>query len=110
MNENRLEEEDNSDSVEDFHSINIISPSVGQGRGEDSMIDEKRDTILTKSGCVSDQNLEKLVDKLQTLQNNVVSDLEDIANNLSVVQGQCSDQLEKSLCVVKTTAEADIER
>ena len=50
------------------------------------------------------------MDKLQTLQNHVVGDLEDIANNLTVVRDQFSQELEKSLSIVKTTEEADMER
>ena len=104
-----MEGEDNYyDSAEDCLRNNI--GSVAEETGEDSMINIKSHTIETKSGCASNQNLEKLVEKLQTLQNHVVSDLEDIANNLFVVKGLCSDQLEKSLSIVKTTEEADMER
>ena len=71
------------------------------------MIIRKRDTKL---GCVSNQNLEELVEKIQSLQNHVVNDLEDIANNLSVVHALWSEQLEKSLSLVKTSEEAEVER
>ena len=108
MTENCLEGDEIYDSVEDCHTINIAS--LGEEGGDDSKIDKKRDTIETKSGCVSNQNLEELVNKLQTLQNNLVGDLEDIANNLTVVRDQFSHELEKSLSRVKTTAEADMER
>ena len=96
--------EGNSDSVDDCHTNNI---GVGEERGEDSMIIRKRDT---KSGCVSNQNLEELVEKIQSLQNHVVNDLEDIANNLSVVRDQSSQHLERSISIVRTTAEADMRR
>ena len=106
MSQNCLEGEDNYDSVEEGQRNN--TSSLAEERREDYT--KIRHTMERKSGCVSNQNLEKLVEKLQTLQNHVVSDLEDISNNLSVVQGLWSDQLEKSLSIVKTTAEADTER
>ena len=102
-------DDENYYSVEVCHANNIVSVTE-EGEG-DSLFDKKRNTTETKSRCVSNKNLAELVEKLQTLQNHVVGDLEDIANNLSVVRGQCSDQLEKSLSIVKTTAErTDMER
>ena len=110
MTENELDGFEISDSVEDCHTNNIAI--VGEEGGElSSMIDKKRDIVESKSGCVSNQNLEELVDRLQTLQNNLVGDLEDIANNLSVVRDQSSQHLERSISiVVRTTAEADMRR
>ena len=109
MAENELDGFEISDSVEDCNTNNIAI--VGEEGGElSSMIDKKRDIVESKSGCVSNQNLEELVDRLQTLQNNLVGDLEDIANNLSVVRDQSSQHLERSISIVRTTAEADMRR
>ena len=51
-----------------------------------------------------------MIIKLEALQSNITSDLEDIGNNLAVVKTQYKEQLESSLSIVSRTTESSMER
>ena len=67
--------------------------------------DTKTKDTEPQSGCITLQHLDEMMLKLEALQTNMASEMEDIGTNLVVVKTQCREELESCLSIVSRTGE-----
>ena len=98
--------ENYSEGKEDEGEPDLEDSNANNEDGKEVEVDREE----SKSRCITHQDLDEMIIKLEALQSNITSDLEDIGNNLAVVKTQYKEQLESSLSIVSRTTESSLER
>ena len=99
-------QENYSEGKEDEGEPDLEDSNANNEDGKEVEVDRED----SKSRCITYQDLDEMIIKLEALQSNITSDLEDIGNNLAVVKTQYKEQLESSLSIVSRTTESSLER
>ena len=77
---------------------------------EENEIEEEPDTNEKERGCITHHHLDEMILKLETLERNVTSEMEEIINSVEVVATECRGELETALSTVSLTEDRSQER